>query len=97
MIRRPPRSTLFPYTTLFRSRLLRPVAQHGADGGRRSVIGVVVDNDVVAQAVDVSPKTRTPEAGEQVGRAHVCTPAPAIIRKPAFSLEKKKESMRTEE
>src|SRR5258708_29058802 len=25
MIRRPPRSTLFPYTTLFRSPLLRPV------------------------------------------------------------------------
>src|SRR3712207_8797332 len=25
MIRRPPRSTLFPYTTLFRSRLLFPV------------------------------------------------------------------------
>src|SRR2546425_7794970 len=24
MIRRPPRSTLFPYTTLFRSRLVRP-------------------------------------------------------------------------
>src|SRR3712207_7553341 len=24
MIRRPPRSTLFPYTTLFRSRVLRP-------------------------------------------------------------------------
>src|SRR2546426_7501061 len=28
MIRRPPRSTLFPYTTLFRSRTL---AEHGAD------------------------------------------------------------------
>src|SRR2546429_10029002 len=27
MIRRPPRSTLFPYTTLFRS--ARPVRQHG--------------------------------------------------------------------
>src|SRR3712207_8993093 len=26
MIRRPPRSTLFPYTTLFRSRLLSPCA-----------------------------------------------------------------------
>src|SRR5947199_5695663 len=25
MIRRPPRSTLFPYTTLFRSRLLLPI------------------------------------------------------------------------
>src|SRR5687768_17853908 len=27
MIRRPPRSTLFPYTTLFRSRLARAVAE----------------------------------------------------------------------
>src|SRR2546421_8895891 len=33
MIRRPPRSTLFPYTTLFRSRLLQ-VGRHGlAHGG----------------------------------------------------------------
>src|SRR3989442_5931465 len=31
MIRRPPRSTLFPYTTLFRSRLRRlPVIRQGA-------------------------------------------------------------------
>src|SRR3989442_6301867 len=28
MIRRPPRSTLFPYTTLFRSRLQEPLAGH---------------------------------------------------------------------
>src|SRR2546430_10964765 len=28
MIRRPPRSTLFPYTTLFRSCQKRPVARH---------------------------------------------------------------------
>src|SRR3712207_7829659 len=27
MIRRPPRSTLFPYTTLFRSKLCRPFGQ----------------------------------------------------------------------
>src|SRR5688572_30983299 len=34
MIRRPPRSTLFPYTTLFRSSSLRqPMAKH--PGGRR--------------------------------------------------------------
>src|SRR5260221_1783656 len=38
MIRRPPRSTLFPYTTLFRSRRARPVihqlgAVHGHLGG----------------------------------------------------------------
>src|SRR3712207_7240957 len=31
MIRRPPRSTLFPYTTLFRSRALVP-----GEGGRRA-------------------------------------------------------------
>src|SRR2546422_2612585 len=29
MIRRPPRSTLFPYTTLFRSRWLRPASANG--------------------------------------------------------------------
>src|SRR3712207_6870205 len=33
MIRRPPRSTLFPYTTLFRSGRSRPVRR--ATGGRR--------------------------------------------------------------
>src|SRR2546422_2196324 len=33
MIRRPPRSTLFPYTTLFRSRDQRPVVCHGSDTG----------------------------------------------------------------
>src|SRR5258708_18440657 len=38
MIRRPPRSTLFPYTTLFRSRFdERQVARHGDLGiGRRA-------------------------------------------------------------
>src|SRR2546427_8001860 len=30
MIRRPPRSTLFPYTTLFRSDLERPVVEAGS-------------------------------------------------------------------
>src|SRR5260370_37715619 len=36
MIRRPPRSTLFPYTTLFRSvRVLDAVGMVGAPGGRR--------------------------------------------------------------
>src|SRR3712207_7360928 len=35
MIRRPPRSTLFPYTTLFRSERLR--AEHGFAGGYTTV------------------------------------------------------------
>src|SRR2546426_7334199 len=36
MIRRPPRSTLFPYTTLFRS---DPRAHASSDVGRRSGVG----------------------------------------------------------
>src|SRR5256714_15518598 len=43
MIRRPPRSTLFPYTTLFRSRLV-DLADHGL--GR---VEVVVDRGAFAQ------------------------------------------------
>src|SRR5260370_31108370 len=37
MIRRPPRSTLFPYTTLFRSELfpLRLLRRHVSDGAQR--------------------------------------------------------------
>src|SRR2546430_12642352 len=35
MIRRPPRSTLFPYTTLFRSRCLSRVRSHGRGGRAR--------------------------------------------------------------
>src|SRR3712207_8506543 len=35
MIRRPPRSTLFPYTTLFRSQARRPRALHRARPRRR--------------------------------------------------------------
>src|SRR2546430_5471400 len=54
MIRRPPRSTLFPYTTLFRSRI-RPVA--AADfripwtGGSARVIGLVPDQVVTEHLV----------------------------------------------
>src|SRR5256885_16262401 len=38
MIRRPPRSTLFPYTTLFRS-----AAHEIRDHGRRALVGHVVE------------------------------------------------------
>src|SRR3712207_6851785 len=45
MIRRPPRSTLFPYTTLFRSRVVRP--DH-----RRHVLGLGVHEVRPAGEVD---------------------------------------------
>src|SRR3712207_7688445 len=48
MIRRPPRSTLFPYTTLFRSRrevgrVLGQVARPGVARTQERVAGVVVE------------------------------------------------------
>src|SRR5256885_11017607 len=49
MIRRPPRSTLFPYTTLFRSRL-------AVD--RNSIHGDTVEGRLVALGVDVLAQHR---------------------------------------
>src|SRR2546427_4004346 len=49
MIRRPPRSTLFPYTTLFRSRRseepLRPLQRVGTDSAREHLAGWPHDRD----------------------------------------------------
>src|SRR2546430_13752319 len=40
MIRRPPRSTLFPYTTLFRSAdFLRGIEHGGGEGGLAALLG----------------------------------------------------------
>src|SRR2546421_11737871 len=61
MIRRPPRSTLFPYTTLFRSRLRILVCRtelddlgagrHDRDVPGRSVVGIAGLVDLVAVGV----------------------------------------------
>src|SRR5258708_26242847 len=40
MIRRPPRSTLFPYTTLFRSCRARPPRRSSSTRGRRRLRGL---------------------------------------------------------
>src|SRR5436309_6545055 len=54
MIRQPPRSTLFPYTTLFRSRAPAKADVHRRDRGghqRGSPLRVVVDTNVVAAVI----------------------------------------------
>src|SRR2546422_6667490 len=43
MIRRPPRSTLFPYTTLFRSNLVEQLAQARCIAGRATETGVGIE------------------------------------------------------
>src|SRR2546430_13387519 len=52
MIRRPPRSTLFPYTTLFRSEVLLP---QGIDHVPRPLVGV---DDATRQPLRVKQQTR---------------------------------------
>src|SRR2546425_6371909 len=72
MIRRPPRSTLFPYTTLFRSPTadsstsaldgrVRRVPVHGGDGAHRvgSPAGALVD--AVELVLDVRSEEHTSE------------------------------------
>src|SRR5256885_6309194 len=43
MIRRPPRSTLFPYTTLFRSKTAGAVVSHPFGGIMRSILVAVYE------------------------------------------------------
>src|SRR3712207_7124866 len=65
MIRRPPRSTLFPYTTLFRSRRGRNAPE---------LLGVGLEEDAV-QAVTEAGGGPALEGGLVLGRPH---PGPAV-------------------
>src|SRR5690242_21724747 len=84
MIRRPPRSTLFPYTTLFRSEAAPALAdqfahhRHGQPGGQAAAEG---DRRAVAD-----PGYRVGEAGSLVARrlqAHGDPPRVLAAGRPA--------------
>src|SRR5258708_19564984 len=71
MIRRPPRSTLFPYTTLFRSRAVFPVKGHGSHrqaggmmAGVKEKYRIVVGIESAARSVSRYPGERPAIAGE---------------------------------
>src|SRR3712207_9334836 len=62
MIRRPPRSTLFPYTTLFRSTLtLRAADQAGADGLKELLEGPTAMTFVRGDAAVAAKALRSEE------------------------------------
>src|SRR2546427_6521248 len=67
MIRRPPRSTLFPYTTLFRSRIGDQVDVHVADRPPRG--RTHVDAEVVAARVELALDPLAHGVGEPPHRA----------------------------
>src|SRR3712207_6903380 len=95
MIRRPPRSTLFPYTTLFRSRRDRVLkVAELEDDVRRDDIGP--RREELAELDKGRPElvehraqplsARRPLLGDDldhIGRAHVCTPVTPISRIPS--------------
>src|SRR5258708_21160904 len=67
MIRRPPRSTLFPYTTLFRSSVEAKSPAATMAGGNRELIMLVdvlareknVPRDIVFGALEMAPASAT--------------------------------------
>src|SRR5206468_11177446 len=75
MIRRPPRSTLFPYTTLFRS---RDVADEALAHRRQHMVDGVQDRDVVQPAREQRERridrksTRLNSSHDQISYAVFC-------------------------
>src|SRR5258708_29744789 len=92
MIRRPPRSTLFPYTTLFRSVAQRPRLRHPDQGvvDRRVTVRVVVAHHIADDAGGLHRGTVRPEAGVVRSEEHTSelqSPDHLVCR---LLLEKKK-------
>src|SRR3712207_7298465 len=88
MIRRPPRSTLFPYTTLFRSR--RPQRRLKRNLGKRGsrwkkAVGIFLP--VLRRRVSSSA---TASSWPEIGKAHVLTPVTPKYPIPSSSFKKKK-------
>src|SRR5258708_28356361 len=95
MIRRPPRSTLFPYTTLFRSRV-----SGGVPGAERALDRRRVDSGRRVSAAPLLPRLVAPlrreGAGQTVGRDRKSTrlnSSHQIISYAVFCLKKKKISI----
>src|SRR3712207_7226463 len=88
MIRRPPRSTLFPYTTLFRSSAV--VAAEPHDVGRQAVEA----RDAVGRHADVAVPARlegrVPRLGEEDRKSTRLNSSHANISYAVFCLKKKK-------
>src|SRR3712207_8644914 len=92
MIRRPPRSTLFPYTTLFRSRVQRPLAevvaeQRPADQLHDQVRGPLPAAAGGAEVVDRG-HVRVGDAGDRKGTR--LNSSHANISYAVFCLKKKR-------
>src|SRR2546427_9400926 len=71
MIRRPPRSTLFPYTTLFRSRIVQSLAAVGMQPGQliAQAFGGIAEKAERIGQLNVSPELLQSLMGAGAGHA----------------------------
>src|SRR3712207_7629797 len=90
MIRRPPRSTLFPYTTLFRS--YRHVSKTAHVAYTRSLVKIYVDGELVATHVRDYSKGKYTIVEEQDRKSTRLNSSHANISYAVFCLKKKKKS-----
>src|SRR3712207_6942010 len=72
MIRRPPRSTLFPYTTLFRSRGAEQVAPRAPETGDGLLVQEHLAHRPQAQAVEDRKSTRLNSSHANISYAVFC-------------------------
>src|SRR2546426_8276386 len=86
MIRRPPRSTLFPYTTLFRSRLAAHLARQRLDGldPGAPALRLVLLERLGEAAVDVGRHAGGDRKSTRLNSSHL------VISYAVFCLKKKK-------
>ena len=77
MIRPPPRSTLFPYTTLFRSNIAQPTAN--AAGTYTVTVTNTANGCTASDAVIVSQNTTPPVANAGADKSLTCAATSAVI------------------
>src|SRR2546422_5707916 len=98
MIRRPPRSTLFPYTTLFRSRRAGSGSGSSCESlsrGRRDGIGPAYRPRMATeQALEREPGTEHRSVGAQDRKSTRLNSSHGYISYAVFCLKKKKKMKR---
>src|SRR3712207_7475104 len=89
MIRRPPRSTLFPYTTLFRSPYDRARGEIDRQGTfLRADKGQVARDDDIREAVDVADRVQARRGPQQDRKSTRLNSSHANISYAVFCLKK---------
>src|SRR2546426_8889857 len=93
MIRRPPRSTLFPYTTLFRShRALEAEEARWGEPRFTAYDGVILRPSVLDSLRSVHPVRSTPLSASADRKSTRLNSSHLVISYAVFCLKKKKEA-----